>query len=151
MGVFGGIKEAKYSEGGVYLKTGVFALEIQAVKYLRTRTGKDAFVAEFKIEESSNTELPVGGLVSWMVTLDKEPALGNIKQFLSSAIPCDEGSIDESVVEYAIGKDNPMAGRKVRASAINIKTKAGRDFTKVKYMRHDIGAAAAAAEHAKNG
>ncbi len=151
MGLFGGIGEAKYSEGGVYLKPGVYRLQVIACKYLKTRTGKDAFVVECKILESTEPSLLPGGICSWMVTLDKEPALGNIKQFLQSILACDEGQIDETVVEAAIGPTNPLANRIVRASAVNIKTKANRDFTKVKFMTDSAeGAAAAAKDFADN-
>lgn len=135
MGVFGGIKEAKYSEGGVYLKPGVYRLQITACKYLHTRTGKDAFVVEMKVLESTNAERQPGSTCSWMVTLDKEPAMGNIKQFLMCAVPCAESDIDEKVVEYVVQESaNPLAGKIVRCSATDIMTKANRPFTKCKFF-----------------
>jgi len=149
MGLFGKINEAKYSEGGNYLKPGVYRLEIEAVKSLQTRTKKDAFVAEFKILESNNVDCAVGSLVSWMVTLDKEPALGNIKQFAQSVLAVTEDKITEEVIEFMVSETNPCKGKMVRACAVNIMTKANRPFTKVKFIVDGEGAAAAHAEAAK--
>lgn len=155
MGIFGGIKEARYSEGGVYLLPGVYRLQVVVCKQLRTRTQKDAVVVEFKVLESSTPERPVGSSVSWMLTFDKEPAMGNFKQFLGVALKwinpaATEDMIDESVCEYASGPANPLGGIAanptatpptpaitpviIRCSAANTKTKANRDFTKVKYF-----------------
>jgi hypothetical protein len=153
MGIFGNIKDAKYSDGGVYLKAGVYRLEILKVLYKKTRQQKDAFIAEFKVLESTCKELLPGCVASWMVTLDKEPALGNIKQFLAEVLNCPMEKIDEQIVEAVIAetgpKPNPLAGQMVRAAAVDIQTKAGRPFTKVKFIRDAAGAAAAQEEHAK--
>ena len=158
MGLYGKISEAKYSDGGVYLKKGVFRLEILKVLHKTTRQNKEAFIAEFKVLESTNTELLPGCVCSWMVTLDKEPALGNIKQFLSEAMSTPARSVDmseivEQIVEFVIAetgpKSNPLKGTIVRAAAVDIMTKANRPFTKVKFIRDAAGAAAAQEEHAK--
>jgi len=150
MGVFGGIKGAKYSEGGNYVKPGVHRFKVMLCKHIKTapHTGsKDAFVVEMETLESTAHEK--GELVTWMATLDKTPSLGNIKMFLMAALPAEdvtEDQIDESVVEYAINEaENPLKDQIVRCSATNIKTKANRDFTKCKFIRDSAGAEAAAA------
>lgn len=135
MGVFGGIKEAKFSEGGIYVLPGVYRVQITACKQIKTRTGKQAFIVECKILESTNPERLPGSQVTWMVTLDKEPALGNIKQFLAIALECGEDQITEEVCEFAVNEQaNPLKDRIVRCSAINIQTKANRPFTKCKFF-----------------
>jgi hypothetical protein len=159
MGVFGKIGEAKYSEGGVYLKPGVFRLEIQKVKFQKTRKGQEAFLVEFLVLDSTNPEHPKGSAVTWMVTMDKEPAMGNVKQFIATAfhdklielkIPV-EGhmdAIDEATAELVISDQQPLTGKVVRASANNITTKAGRPFTKVKFLADAAGHDAAASSFA---
>ena len=149
MGIYGKIGEATYSDGGVYVLPGVYYFEIRNVISKRTRKGADAFIAEFKILESTNPERLPGSVCSWMVTLDKEPSLGNIKQFLSEVMLCDMSLINEQIVDRVVAVDNPLNGRKVRCCAVNIKTKVGRDFTKVKFIREGAGKAAAEAEFAK--
>lgn len=150
MGVFGGIKESKYSEGGVYVLPGVYKVAVTACKHIKTRKGQEAFVVEMLVQESNNPERMPGSSMSWMVTMDKEPALGNIKQFLKTILEAEEDQIDESVVLYAVDeKENPLAGKEVRISATNITTKSNRPFTKCKFMPATLTSAEAAAEHAK--
>lgn len=134
MGLFAKIKEAKSNSGGVYFLPGTYELECVAVKTGKTREGdRPFFVAEFTILSSSNPERPVGTSVSYMVMLDKylETALGNVKQCVAALFNVAEVDVDEAGVEEAIGPSNPAKGAKVKASATNIKTKKGDDFTKV--------------------
>lgn len=148
MGIFGGIKDAQYSDGGVYILPGVFRVKITKVLYKKTRKGQDAFIVEMEVVESTRQDRPVGSTMSWMVTLDKEPALGNIKQFLAETAEADMSAITEEVVEAAISAAQPFANRFVRCSANEITTKAGRPFTKVKWIRDSAGSAGAQAAHA---
>jgi hypothetical protein len=148
MGLYSKIRESKYSEGGNYLQVGVFRLQINEVKSMRTRKGADAFLSVFKVLESTNTAHAVGSEVTWMVTLDKEPAMGNIKQFLASVFDVDMDDVDEAAAELAVGPQQPAKSRVVRASATNITTKAGRPFTKVKFFP-DKDAHGAAEDNAK--
>lgn len=134
MGLFSKIKEAKSNGGGIYFLPGTYELECAAVKTGKTREGdKPFFVAEFVILASSNPERPVGTSVSYMVMLDKymETALGNVKQCISALFNVPESDVDEAGVDEAVGPSNPAKGAKVKATASNIKTRAGKDFTKV--------------------
>jgi hypothetical protein len=144
MGLFAGIKDAKVSQGGVYLKPGVFTTRIEACKSGKTRANVVFFVVELDILESNNSELPPGTRCSWMVTLDKEPALGNIKAFLAVATDSKEEEIDEAGVELVVSADNPLKDTIVRVSAVNIKTKAGTDFTKCTFLPADARESASA-------
>jgi hypothetical protein len=141
---YGGISEAKYSEGGVYVLPGRYRFKVLGCKHITTRKKQEAFVVELEVMESTNVERPVGSLCSWMVTLDKEPALGNIKAFICVAVPCAEEQVNEQAVHLIIGEGQPLKNRIVRAVATNITTKAGRDFTKVKWLSDDVGDAGAA-------
>jgi len=140
MGMFATIKEAKVSQGSVYLKPGVYKTKINACKSGKTRAGIGFFVVELEAIESSNPDLPPGSACSWMVTLDKEPALGNIKSFLSIATDTPEEQIDEAGVELVCSAANPLKGTLLKCSAINIKTKAGKDFTKCNWQATDQSA-----------
>ncbi len=145
---YGEISKAKFSEGSIWLLTGVYRLMIQACKHITTRKGVQAFVVEFEVLESSNPERVPGSMCSWMVTLDKEPALGNIKQFISTAVPCKPEQVNEEAVLAIVSEANPLKGRIVRCAATNIITKAGRDFTKVKFLEDSAGSAGANKEAA---
>jgi hypothetical protein len=138
MGLFGKIKEAKSNGGGIYFLPGTYALQCLANKTGTTREGRAFFVAEFSILESSNPDRPVGTSVSLMVMLDKniETALGNIKGYVAALFGIPEQTVDEAGVEALIAADNPGANFKVRAVASNVKTRAGKDFTKVIFQPH---------------
>lgn len=133
MGRFSQIGSAKSSQGGIYFLPGKYALECRANKTGKTREGREFFVAEFTILESTNAERPVGTSVSFMVMMDKnlETALGNIKGYIASLFGIPEAEVDEAGVESLITAENPGQGMKVRAVASNIKTRANKDFTKV--------------------
>lgn len=139
MGVFSGINEAKPAGGGVYVEPGVYDLEVIALKAGSARDGRQFFVAEFKTLKSNNPSRPVGCVQSWMVMLDRrylETALGNIKTFLATLTNSEPHEIDEAGVEMAVAADNPMAGMKIAASFVNIKTKAGKDFTRPTWLAY---------------
>jgi hypothetical protein len=130
MGLFAGIKEAKVSQGGVYIEPGVYKSRIDACKSGKTRAGVGFFVVELEHLESNNLKHPPGTKVSWMVTLDKEPALGNIKAFLAAASNSKEEEIDDAGAELVVSAENPLKDTVLKISAVNIQTKAGTPFTK---------------------
>lgn len=139
MGLFSKIDKASSSKGGVYLFPGVYALECKANKVSQTRDGRAFFVAEFTILESSNPERQVGTSCSFMVMLDKnlETGLGNIKGYISGLYDIPEAEVDEAGVELLVSAENPGQGCKVRCECTNIKTKAGKDFTKHMFSPFD--------------
>jgi hypothetical protein len=152
MGIFGKIGEAKFSDGGVYLLPGVYRLKIKSVKQDKARAGFEYVAVEFEVVESTCIERAPGSICSWMVKLSPdyvETALGNIKQFMSSAAGCSMEQVNEQIAEAIVSDKQPLAGRYVRASAVNIKTKRKTDFTKVKFFEDGAGAAAAQEEYKK--
>lgn len=139
MSVFAGIGKVKPSEGGVYVIPGVYACEIQALKSGKARDGVPFFVAELLITESDNPQRPVGSMMSWMVKLSPaylDTALGNIKGFLATLADLPSSDIDEAGVEAAVSAANPFADHKIRLSATEVKTKAGKPFTKVSWRTY---------------
>lgn len=151
MGIFEGLDKAEYFEGGVYVGPGLHYAEIQKCKSDKTRGGRPFFVVEMKVLESSTPDkFPVGTNFSWMVMLDKnkESALGNIKHFISVAGSLPEKEVTEKDADEAVAEANPLMGVKLRLSAVNQKTKAGGDFTKVKFMPDTVSAEAAGRMHA---
>lgn len=140
MGLFSGIKDAKVSRGGVYLEPGVYTARVEACKSGVTRKGAGFFVVEMTVLESNNPKFTKGSSVSWMVVLDKEPSLGNIKHFAAIATNTPEDEIDEAGIELIVSAENPLRGTILEISATNIKTKAGGDFTKVVFTgAHEPG------------
>jgi hypothetical protein len=153
MGIFDGIGNAQYFEGGKYLTPGLYKAKIVKVKQAMTRNKRPFFVVELNIQESSSLkEHPIGSDASWMVMLDQDAALGNIKHFISVASETPIDQVQAADAEDACSEANPLADVEIRCSATNIKTKSSgytKDFTKVKFMPASTSAADAAAAHAE--
>ena len=149
MGLFGGVKGQRGTQGGVYIDPGAFLLRVNQVKTFGTRQNAGAFCVETTILECSKLatqgkhKLHVGGDVSWMVTDDKEPFLGNVNDYCCAANsilldePVDADDIDEEDVEFIVGEQNPHAGLIIGCVGYNKPTKKGKDFTRVKWMTAD--------------
>lgn len=151
MGVFDGIESAEHFAGGKYVRPGLYLAEIVKVKRSNTRKKRPFYVVEMKVLESSNEkEHPVGTPFSWMVMLDQDAALGNIKHFVSVASETPIKEVQVADAEDSCSEENPLGGVKIRLTAVNIKTRADADFTKVTFMPADMSAADAAAAHAKD-
>lgn len=152
MGVFSGMKEAKATAGGNYLKPGNYTLQVQKCKMQASQVGsRKFFIVETKVFASQKTDdkIEANGVdtePSWLVELPgKYPdlALGNIKAFLHAAYSSmaesagedapDEEDIDEDAADDAISEDNPLVGIFVTAKAFQKETQSGGVFTRVKW------------------
>jgi len=136
MGMFSGIEEAQVSKGGSYLHHGPQGFCDGVAKIIRCASGQtrkkvDFFVAELEILESTNPNQPKGFKCSYMITMDKDAALGNLKQFASVAGETEENEVDEAGVEAICSADNPLEGVLIGFHAFNKPTQAGNDFTRV--------------------
>lgn len=149
MGVFDGIGEAQYFEGGKYVSPGLYKTKIIKVKQASTRNKRPFFVVEMKVLETSNEkDHPIGTDMSWMAMLDQDAALGNIRHFISVASNTPFNEVTASDAEESCSEANPLQGVELRVMGVNILTKAKKDFTKVKFMPGAMDASVAAAEHA---
>jgi len=137
MSLFKGIKAESVSGGGRYLTPGSYALEVEEVKTFESqqKKGRHYFCAEFTVLSTTSQDYAPGDRVSWLVNMDQPSALSNIKGFamaLSGEVK--ENEINEDAMEDLISSDNPAAGTKLRATAYNVVTRAGGDFTKVSWV-----------------
>jgi hypothetical protein len=150
MGIFDNIDKADYFEGGKYVTPGLYKTKVLRVKQAKTRKGRPFFVVEMKVLESSSLkEHPIDTDMSWMVMLDQDAALGNVKHFISVASETPINQVQAADAEDACSEGNPLEGIELRVMAVNIKTRADKDFTKVKFMPASMSAADAAKEHAE--
>lgn len=134
MGAFAKVAGARPTEGGRYFAPGEYVVRLQAIKHIQTRMQKDAFVVETRIVESNVDKLPAKSECSWMVTMDKDAAPGNIVGFVVAATGCTPEEVDEAGVLALVGKDQPLAGHFMRISAFNKPTRDGKPFTRVKWQ-----------------
>lgn len=128
--MFEGIDEARMSEGGVYFKQGAYTVDVVACKAMTNRRKIGTFIVECEVVESTCPDLPPGSACSQVITLDKEPALGNIKQFIATAMGCTPKDVTKQSVALVVSEGNPLKGTRLKLSCQNIKTTAGKDFTK---------------------
>ena len=144
MGKYGGMKDAQKNAGGVYFLAGTFLVEVDEVFDKESRKKKDLFIVSATILESNNDDRKPGTKASWVVNLEHDAALGNIKDFvieasgLSSDDVADMSDDDfEETMDYVTGDDNPLQGTKMRLVCTNVKTRAGGDFTVHDWSRVD--------------
>lgn len=137
-GLFSGIEDAKRTKGGNYLKPGLSALEVGALKMIETRKKDDMFIAELVVIKSSNPAHPAGSHISWTANLKHDAAMGDIKNFAAAVLGCEETEITEEVMERLVDEEeNPAAGSKVFVDAYNKETQAGGDFTRTDWRPLD--------------
>jgi hypothetical protein len=150
MGIFDNIGSAEFYAGGKYVTPGLYLAEILKVKQGLTRNKRAFFVVEMKVLETSNEkDHQIGTEMSWMVMVDQDAALGNIRHFLSVAADTPFSEVTKEDGEEAVGEGNPLAGVRVRVMAVNIKTRANKDFTKVKFISAATSSEDAQRDHAK--
>ena len=154
MGLFTGIEDAKATQGGNYLKPGMYLCQILRISVGKTRKGVDFFAADLKVLGSNNETHGVGTVANWFVGFDKEPALANCKAFakavLSNALPAgqefDEATITEEVMD-GLCADNGTAivGQKIQVQVVLVPTKAGGTFSRHLWFSENTTALKAAA------
>lgn len=135
MSTYAGIENAPSSgERLPNINPGLYLFEIEAVKSIKSRKSGDLTVVEFRVIEASGPNAnTVGTSASWIVKMSLDNALGNVRSFLAAAMDVPEKSITQAVADDAVGTKQPLKGFLVKAEASIIKTKAGTDFTLVRY------------------
>ncbi len=130
------VKDAQYFERGNYVKPGRYSVEVLKVKEGNMRPPKSTgfFVVELKVLETTDAkEHPLKSTMTWMCTADKDAFLGNVKHFVGAAGNLPDTDVTLEMCKMAVGEDNPLAGVYLQVDAVGIKTREGKDFTKVKF------------------
>lgn len=139
MGAFGaGYKDAKTFKGGIYFTPGTYKVEVEKVAIINTRASGQQFCVTGKILESEGPNATqVGATASTMVKVGHDVFPSTTKQFFQAAFSeslgkaMAEDEIDEEMAELAVSEANPLGGTILNLVAVNIKTRAGNDFTKL--------------------
>ena len=142
MGVFSGIENAKSTEGGNYLKPGIYDVEVVRLSVGTTRKNVPFFAADLRILGSNNPDHRVNEVANWFVGFDKDAALGNVKAFavacLSSEGAVDPASITEKVMESLVDKGGEaVVGTQLKVQVTQVPTKTGGTYSK--HMWFPIG------------
>lgn len=137
-GLFDTIKDAHYAEN-VFFLPGRYRVEVQACKSGTTRKKADYFLVECKILQSTNPDRPVGSKATHFITLKPDTAaLAEVKRFVSVATDTPEKEVDAAGVEMLVSDEQPLRGKVLDVTVVNVKTKTGGD-----YSRHQWEAVAA--------
>lgn len=149
MGLFGDIKGQRSTMGGHYFVPDAhYVVEVQRCKTGKTRKNVDFYVVECLILETDSDKMKPGAPGEMMVTLDKDPALGNIADHMRMGLwlqgrdakvdglpPSAEAvEMDEEIADEIVGENNPLAGLVMGLFAYNKDTKAGNPFTRHRWM-----------------
>jgi hypothetical protein len=140
MSIFAGITKESATRSGRYIQPGRHILTVREIKLFESsqKKGRWFFCVEADVDEYvPEVESPTystGSVVSWLVNMEQPSALGNVKGFAMALLPdTPEEDLDETAMEQLVGPEQPAAGIRVVADAVNIKTRAGNDFTKVNW------------------
>jgi hypothetical protein len=154
-----GFDQVEMGGGGVYIEPGNYLLKILEVKNGHAQMGGfDFFLAEFEVVASDNPKFSPGSRVEWMVAF-KNPQYTStyqrdVKQFLYHAFrgfdqTVTEEQINNGVWQLATSQQQPLAGKYVGASAVDVPMRHDKNkmFTRVNYKEWagpQAGAAVAA-------
>lgn len=136
MGIFSGIENVVASGKTPYVEPGMYKVRVEACKNVDGHRG-NFFIVEMEVLESSNPERMPGSIMSWSVKLDKAylaTALGDVKAFVQAATM--DASVSEDDILEACSPENPLKGSILRINAFNTKTKAGKDYTKLRWSEN---------------
>jgi hypothetical protein len=130
---FKDVKDAKYSEGGVFFQPGSYLVRVDKVKLGETRKGKGFLVVETTILESDCPGLKSGAFCSWMIMEEWDTYMGYVKHFASVANEIEMDDVDEEGCDLMVSEENPCGGTLLRCVGVNSPGDSGKDFTKVKW------------------
>jgi hypothetical protein len=125
-----------------FLRPGEYLLTVKTVKEGQTRAPalRPFFVVNSTVTANDDHDgakgpIRVGHEASWMVMLDRDGALRDVRAFLDAVMTPDEkdrfAADEESFIQSILANPEHFAGRVLMCTAANVKTKAGKDFTKV--------------------
>ena len=138
MSLFKGIKETSSQGGGDYLSPGVHRLKLIKAITKETRKGLDSVIFNVEIVETSNAKYAKGSKTSIFISAKVDTGwLGDVKNVTIALLgskfgeAVSESAVDEEIMEEITGGDGTMlAGVEFKCNAYEIRTRAGKPFTK---------------------
>lgn len=132
------IGSAKTFEGGVYYEEGVYpVVRVDALKLITRHNGHEMFIVESTVLQSQNPKCPPGSSRSVAYNLTKHPdsAYGNARKVIAQVSGLPVENVDPEGAQLACSTDNPFGGTLCSVEAYTTKTRAGGDFTNVRFAR----------------
>ncbi len=136
MSYFHGVKEK--DAGGLrqpYFLPGNYVVRVSQVITKMGRGNKPLFIVEAEILESDVPERAAGSSASYIINLQNDMGLVNVKRFVAAtqniALNDKEAmdEIDEQACEFIVGPDQPCAGQVLEVNCYLVDTKAGGKYT----------------------
>lgn len=122
-----------------YLEPGVYALEVNKAWYDERRTdGAPYVVAEFVVLESTCASRPVGSITTKYFDLRPEnPGRGSLREFVATIYGAPVDKVGKEEIKLALSEAQPLAGKKIRASATEGTSKKGNKVTNVEWIAYE--------------
>jgi hypothetical protein len=145
--VFKGIEKASNNKSGNHFPSPSHGrVAVKAVKLINSQQkGTSYYIVETKMLKCSD-ESAVGSDRTWMVDMSKPSALSNVRGFVAAALAMPFDEVGEAEAKGSLetienGKVTPseLVGVELDYEAIVVKTRAGRDFSKVNWNGIDAG------------
>lgn len=133
MGVFDKIGDAKSSEDSNPVRVGEIVAQITECKIITKYTGELMMLINMTVKEVLDGDHRPGEEITHFLKVASPSFLGNVKQFIASTLEVDPDQVSKKDAERVTSDENPLAGMVVRVGARMIKTREGKDFTKVFY------------------
>lgn len=134
MSDFSGIENATSTARLPAIRPGLYTMEVLSFKIVNSRAKGKMFIGEFKVLEAAGANSnEVGTTCSQVIKMSLDSALGNIKSVAAAVSGEPEKNITAQMCDALVSDKNPAKGVKVKAEASLTKTKAGNDFTLVKW------------------
>ena len=153
MGRFTKVSKAEPTGSGRYFLEGNHDVEIEEIKAFESQNGEGlVVVVEAKCLGSTNKAMEIGGTYAMVLKLEKhKSAPANLAAFMVELVPLmadgevyPEDAAEREVILEAVTdeKTQPARGTHMRVEAWNVKTKAGADFTKLRWCEPKAASAA---------
>ena len=105
MSIFSGIEKATVYGASQYLSPGDYDLQVSRISVIdSSRTpGRQFFLVEFVVGNTTSEDFKVGAEVSWMVDLSRaDTGLPNVKGFARALLP---GTTDDDILAFLTTED----------------------------------------------
>lgn len=130
-----GFTSATNNSGGKYALPGSYPkVRIDGVKQIETQDGK-AVVIEYSILESNVPECPASNGYSNVMKAKHKSFYSNMRTAFAEITGAEFDAITPDVCRGITAPAQPLAGAMCALTAFNVPTKAGGNFTKLKFRK----------------
>lgn len=133
MGVFDKIEDAKSSQDSNPVRPGEIWAKITECKLVEKYNKDKLMLINMTVVRVLEGDHRVGEDITHFLKTNSDSFLGNVKQFVASTLGCNPEDVGQPEAERVVSEQNPMAGFIIEVKSRMIKTRAGKDFTKIHY------------------